>query len=32
MHVAHDVARALALAVDLVNSRANGTEALRAAA
>ena len=28
MHVAHDVARALALAVDLVNSRANGTEAL----
>ena len=28
MHVAHDVARALALAVDLVNSRANGAEAL----
>ena len=28
MHVAHDVARALSLAVDLVNSRANGTEAL----
>jgi predicted RNA-binding Zn ribbon-like protein len=28
MHVAHDVARALTLAVDLVNSRANGTEAL----
>ncbi|MCW2613433.1 MAG: zf-CGNR multi-domain protein [Frankiales bacterium] len=28
MHVAHDVARALTLAVDLVNSRANGTEGL----
>ena len=28
MHVRHDVARALTLAVDLVNSRANGTEAL----
>ncbi|CAA9329428.1 MAG: hypothetical protein AVDCRST_MAG16-1203, partial [uncultured Frankineae bacterium] len=28
MHVAHDVARALALSVDLVNSRANGAEAL----
>jgi predicted RNA-binding Zn ribbon-like protein len=28
MHVAHDVARALALAVDLVNSRANGAELL----
>ena len=28
MHVAHDVARALTLAVDLVNSRANGAEAL----
>ena len=28
MHVAHDVARALTLAVDLVNSRANGGEAL----
>ena len=28
MHVAHDVARALALAVDLVNTGANGTEAL----
>lgn len=28
MHVAHDVARALSLAVDLVNSRANGAEAL----
>jgi hypothetical protein len=28
MHVAHDVARALDLAVDLVNSRANGAEAL----
>ena len=28
MQIAHDVARALALAVDLVNSRANGTEAL----
>ncbi len=28
MHLAHDVARALALAVDLVNSGANGGEAL----
>ena len=28
MHVAHDVARALTLAVDLVNSRVNGGEAL----
>lgn len=28
MHVAHDVARALAIAVDLVNSRANGAELL----
>ena len=28
MHVAHDVARSLAMAVDLLNSRANGTEAL----
>jgi predicted RNA-binding Zn ribbon-like protein len=28
VHVAHDVARALALSVDLVNSRANGAEAL----
>jgi predicted RNA-binding Zn ribbon-like protein len=28
MHVAHDVARSLALAVDLVNSRANGAELL----
>jgi hypothetical protein len=28
MHVAHDVARALALAVDLVNTRANGAEGL----
>jgi len=28
VQVAHDVARALTLAVDLVNSRANGTEAL----
>ena len=28
MHVAHDVAQALALAVDLVNSRANGAEGL----
>ena len=28
MHVAHDVARALALAVALVNTRANGDEAL----
>ena len=28
MHVAHDVARALALAVDLVNSRVDGAEAL----
>ena len=28
MHVAHDVARALELAVDLVNSRANDSEAL----
>lgn len=28
MHVAHDVARSLTLAVDLVNSRANGEEAL----
>ncbi len=28
MHVAHDVARALTLAVDLVNSRANGAELL----
>ena len=28
VHVAHDVARALTLAVDLVNSRANGGEAL----
>lgn len=28
MHVAHDVARSLTLAVDLVNSRANGAELL----
>ena len=28
MHVAHDSARSLSLAVDLVNSRANGTELL----
>jgi predicted RNA-binding Zn ribbon-like protein len=28
MHVAHDVARSLSLAVDLVNSRANGEELL----
>ena len=28
MHVAHDVARSLAMAVDLVNSRANDSEAL----